>query len=145
MEGLPIGNGRIAGMICGTSPECERIALNHELLYKGIFKDREADEIPRENLDKTRALLFAGKYKEATDYCTTELSDYRNPTIKDKQVLLMDPFQPAGDLNITELSNRGNAFEKNEEYLRQLDMNSAVVSVSRICDGINIKREFFIS
>lgn len=67
MEGLPIGNGRIAGMICGTSTECERIALNHELLYKGIFKDREADEIPRENLDKTRALLFAGKYKEATD------------------------------------------------------------------------------
>lgn len=145
MEGLPIGNGRIAGMVCGTSLESERIALNHEWLYKGIFKDREADEIPRENLEKTRKLLFAGKYKEATDYCTTELSDYRNPTIKDKQVLLMDPFQPAGDLTVTELDSLGNTLSGSEEYLRRLDMNSAVVSVSRLCSGINIKREFFAS
>ena len=36
IEGLPIGNGHIAALICGLEPEKERLALNQEWLYKGM-------------------------------------------------------------------------------------------------------------
>ena len=39
-EGLPIGNGRLAAMVIG-DPDRERIALNHEWLWRGINKDRD--------------------------------------------------------------------------------------------------------
>ncbi|MCY2925494.1 MAG: glycoside hydrolase N-terminal domain-containing protein, partial [Planctomycetota bacterium] len=34
MSGLPIGTGRLAAMISGTT-EPERVALNHEWLWRG--------------------------------------------------------------------------------------------------------------
>ena len=34
MSGLPIGTGRLAAMVLGL-PEKERIALNHEWLWRG--------------------------------------------------------------------------------------------------------------
>ena len=45
-NGFPIGNGRIAGMIYGELDG--RIALNHELLYRGINTDREVEPVPPE-------------------------------------------------------------------------------------------------
>ena len=144
IEGLPIGNGHIAALICGLEPEKERLALNQEWLYKGIYKDREPDEIPRESLEKVRKLLFEHKYEEATNH-VTELADFRNPTITEKNTLLIDPYQPAGDLTITELDSLGNILKDNKEYTRQLDLSKAIASVSRISEGINIKREFFAS
>lgn len=51
----------------------------------------------------------------------------------------------AGDLTITELDSLGNILKDNKEYTRQLDLSKAIASVSRISEGINIKREFFAS
>lgn len=129
IEGLPIGNGHIAALICGLEPEKERLALNQEWLYKGIYKDREPDEIPRESLEKVRKLLFEHKYEEATNH-VTELADFRNPTITEKNTLLIDPYQPAGDLTITELDSLGNILKDNKEYTRQLDLSKALLSVT---------------
>lgn len=38
IHGLPIGNGHIAALICGSGPEKERLALNQEWLYKVYIK-----------------------------------------------------------------------------------------------------------
>ncbi|NMA96030.1 MAG: hypothetical protein GX974_08320 [Clostridiales bacterium] len=60
-EDLPIGNGRLAGMILGC-PEIERIALNHEWLWRGINRDRD-NEFKSHYLKKVRGLLLEGKYE----------------------------------------------------------------------------------
>ena len=44
MEGLPIGNGRLAAMMLG-KPEKLRIALNHEWLWRGENRFRECKDV----------------------------------------------------------------------------------------------------
>ena len=63
-NGFPIGNGRLAGMLFGRFDE--RLALNHELLYRGLFADRDVEAVPPETLAEIRALLLEGKYHEGT-------------------------------------------------------------------------------
>ena len=58
-EGLPIGNGRLGGMICGTAQR-ERIALNHEWLYKGMYRDRKIIQPPINALQTVRDLISKG-------------------------------------------------------------------------------------
>ena len=41
-DGLPIGNGRLAAMILG-DPDCGRIALNHERLWRGKYRSRDVE------------------------------------------------------------------------------------------------------
>ncbi|HEX3029901.1 MAG TPA: glycoside hydrolase N-terminal domain-containing protein, partial [Clostridia bacterium] len=63
-EGLPIGNGRLAAMVMGC-PENERIALNHEWLWRG--KNRNRDTEDRSGyLPEVRKLLLEGRYREGT-------------------------------------------------------------------------------
>lgn len=44
MEGLPMGNGRLAAMALGT-PEKYRLALNHEWMWRGENRDRDMDDV----------------------------------------------------------------------------------------------------
>ncbi len=55
-NGLPIGTGRIAGMVLGGTRR-ERIALNHEWLVTGQNRDRRNDD-RSEYLPKVRQLLM---------------------------------------------------------------------------------------
>ena len=64
IEGLPIGTGRLAAMVLG-SYKRERIALNHEWLWKGTNRNRENRKVA-ERLPEVRELLLAGKYREGT-------------------------------------------------------------------------------
>ena len=58
LEGLPIGTGRLAAMVLGTFRR-ERIALNHECLWKGVHRNRD-NEVSRGALPEVRRLLLAG-------------------------------------------------------------------------------------
>ena len=64
MEGLPLGNGRLAAMALGT-PERFRLALNHEWLWRGENRLRDFDDV-HEHLSKVRELLLAGRFAEGT-------------------------------------------------------------------------------
>ena len=56
LEGLPIGTGRLAAMVLGTHRR-ERIALNHEWLWKGTNRVRDTE--PRSHhLSEARQLLL---------------------------------------------------------------------------------------
>ena len=47
ISGLPIGTGRLAAMVLG-DPHEERLALNHEWLWRGVNRNRE----PQRSADK---------------------------------------------------------------------------------------------
>jgi alpha-L-fucosidase 2 len=128
-EALPIGNGRLAAMVFGQT-HSERIQLNEDTIWAGEKRDRNNPEGAR-NLAEVRRLLFAGNPKEAeqladrTIICTTRR---------------MPPYQPLGDLLL-----RFRGHENATDYLRELDLDSAMARVTyRVGDAL-FTREMFAS
>lgn len=114
-NGYPIGNGRLAAMICGER-DC-RLALNHERLYRGIYEDRDVETVPPEKLAEVRKLLFEDKYNEATVLANELFAGVGGVSgIKGR----VDPYQPAGDLIIED--DGGEIMD----YERKLDLEKAV-------------------
>jgi hypothetical protein len=64
MEALPIGNGRIGGMVYG-DPSIERLDLTESTAWSGAPSDKNMSPTAFENLERIRELIFAGKYVEA--------------------------------------------------------------------------------
>src|SRR3954452_9357639 len=68
VEALPIGNGRIGGMIHGTVDE-ERVELNDNTLYSGEPGLRDLPKLNvTKDFDKVTGWLSEGKYAEAVDF-----------------------------------------------------------------------------
>jgi alpha-L-fucosidase 2 len=128
-EALPIGNGRLGGMVFG-EPWLERIQLNEDTVWAGEQRDRTNPKA-LEYLPEVRRLLFAGKPREAE-----ALAD---------QMLLgspkrMPPYQPLGDL----LLHFPGHYEYTE-YLRDLDLDRGIARVTyRVGDAVFL-RELFAS
>jgi alpha-L-fucosidase 2 len=130
-EALPIGNGRLGAMIFG-GVASERIQLNEDTLYAGGPYDPNNREALKA-LPEARRLIFAGKYKEA------------NALIGEKMMahpIKQMPYEPVGDLRF-EFPKYGE-FEF-AHYRRELDLNTAIASVSYNIGGINFYREVFSS
>jgi alpha-L-fucosidase 2 len=71
VEYLPIGNGTLGAMVSGGLPE-ERLALNHEWLWRANGRDRDIE--PRsQNLPEIRDLFFQGKVREASELANERL------------------------------------------------------------------------
>ena len=60
---LPIGNGRLGGMVFGEN-EIEHIQINEDSIWGNSYHDR-VNPKAKENLPKIRELIFAGKIPEA--------------------------------------------------------------------------------
>jgi len=131
-EGLSIGNGVLAGMVLGGT-ERERVALNHEWLWRGKHRNKDI-EIKDRHLGEIRKLFFEGKVFEAGTLANEVLGGMGGVTgIKNR----VDPYQPLGDLYID--------FNHKEVtgYRRQLDLETAVVTVSYSVNNIQYIREYF--
>jgi alpha-L-fucosidase 2 len=128
-EALPLGNGRIGMMVYGDVFN-EKINLNESSLWGGGPTCTEAPENSVENLQKVRELLFQEKWTEAS-------SVLRNIQGKNSQ-----SFVPMGDLFI-DLQYKSNSEPKN--YVRQLDLNTALAKITFAIDTINFEREYFVS
>ncbi|MCP4641485.1 MAG: glycoside hydrolase family 95 protein, partial [bacterium] len=63
IEAMPIGNGRLGGMVFGGVAH-ERIQLNEDSLWSGGPQDADNPEALK-HLDEVRQLLFEGKFAEA--------------------------------------------------------------------------------
>ncbi|TAH72903.1 MAG: glycoside hydrolase family 95 protein [Anaerolineaceae bacterium] len=128
-NGLPIGTGRLAGMVLGGIEE-ERIALNHEWLNVGQNKDRK-NEDRSEYLSKVRELLMEERYEEATLLANEAWGG--NGGVSDRPTK-EDAYQPAGDFRFSldhgEISN----------YKRELNLEHARVKVTYESDGRPISR-----
>ena len=118
LDGLPIGTGRLAAMVFGGARR-ERIALNHEWLWRG--RNRKRDNPHNASaLKKVRRLLLAERWEEATALANEAFGGPGGITGTPNRV---DPYSPAGDLYIE--SNH----DTFQEYRRELDLTTAQVSV----------------
>src|SRR5580698_2238301 len=72
MEAVPIGNGRIGGMIYGGT-SVESFALTESTTWSGTPNDKNVKPTALANLGKIRELMFAGKYAEGGELCKEHL------------------------------------------------------------------------
>jgi alpha-L-fucosidase 2 len=126
-DALPVGNGRLGGMIFGGHTQ-ERIALNEDTLWSGSPRDWN-NPGAKAHLPVVRDLILKQQdYKGADLECRYMQGPYNQA------------YQPLGDLLIdfdhaTEVSN----------YRRELDLDRAVAMVSYEVSGITYRREVFAS
>lgn len=129
---LPIGNGRLGAMVYGDYP-VERLQINEESIWAGPpvpVHQPEANQAIRE----AREMLFAGKCEEAEELVLEKvLSPHTGPR----------SYQPFGDIWIHNLDAAG--LEPVSEYRRELDLDTAVASVSYVQAGVRYFREAFSS
>ncbi len=139
VEALPLGNGRVGGMVFGGVAQ-ERVALNEDSLWSGGPQDADNPEA-LEALPEIRRLLFEGKVEEAERLANKKLvckgagSGLGNGAY--------DPYgsyQALGDLRLF-FNDEGAA----EEYRRSLDLSTGVARVTYTLGKTNYEREYFIS
>ncbi|GGF89654.1 alpha/beta hydrolase [Paenibacillus albidus] len=126
-EALPVGNGRLGGMIFGGVEE-ELIQLNEDTLWSGFPRDKANYEALR-YLAPAKQLVAEGKYKEAEALIDARMLGSRT-----------ESYQPLGDLRI-----RFDLAGPVEDYRRELDLEQALAAVSYTAGGIRIVREVLAS
>lgn len=130
VEALPIGNGRIGGMVYGRVNE-ELVRLNESTVWTGAPYDPQGDGRGVEILDEIRRLVFEGKGREAEALYEKE---WMSSTWE------MSKYQPLGDLRM-DFGGEGEV----TNYRRTLDISTAITTVSYTQGGVNYKREYFVS
>src|SRR5690625_4706398 len=129
-EALPIGNGRLGGMVFGTIGQ-ERVQLNEDSVWYGGPRDRNNPDA-LENLPKIRQLLAEGRLSEAE-----ELGRLAFTGIPETQ----RHYEPLGDLFLdfnhseSEVSN----------YERILNLQEGMVQVNYSIGQTSYQREYFTS
>lgn len=147
-EALPLGSGRLGMMIFG-QPCFETIQLNEESVWSGMFRNRNNPDALK-TLPEVRRLLSEGDIRGAQKLAMEGLSGV--PTQE-------RGYQTAGNLNITHLADcaagchgefplpdaplGGEGGEAVTNYWRELDISTAVASVSFETAGIRFTREYF--
>ncbi len=72
-EALPIGNGRLGGMVFGNT-DTERIQLNEDSLWPGGYSDWGLSEGTPEDLEHVREYLRNGENKKADEFFVSKFS-----------------------------------------------------------------------
>lgn len=130
MSGLPIGNGHIGAMVLG-EPKEQRIALNHQWLWRAKKRDRENPKTA-DKLAEIRRLFFEGKIVEASNRANSELGTFPETGV--------DPYQPFGDLRL-----RFPGHENATDYRRELDLSTGIVTTTYRVNGTRFTHEVFVS
>ena len=128
-EALPVGNGRLGGMIFGRVNE-ELIQLNEDSIWSGEFRKRNNSKAYA-NLEKMRQLIRDGKTTEAENLCAEAFYG----TNENQR-----HYQPLGDLHIWQQSD-GEVLN----YKRSLDISKAVSTTAWQSGGVKYFREVFVS
>lgn len=129
VEALPLGNGSIGAMIFGKTNK-ERICMNSDTLWTGFPRDTIMKENTYENFLKARELSLQGKYDEAEDLIEAEcLGNWTQA------------YLPLCDIDI-KFETKGC---RAKNYKRTLDLSTGVHAVSYEKNGVEFKREAFVS
>lgn len=129
-EALPIGNGRLGGMIFGKARD-ERIGLNEDSVWYGGPRDRNNPDAAK-HLPDIRRLLREGRLKEAH-----ELARYALSGVPETQ----RHYMPLGDL----LLNVQHGSDSITDYRRELDLFSGIATIRYRAGDVTYKREIFAS
>jgi alpha-L-fucosidase 2 len=129
VEALAVGNGRLGAMVFGGVTQ-ERIQLNEDTLWAGGPYD-PANPDALDALPKVRELIFAGRYREAANLIGQRMM---------ARPLAQMPYQCVGDLLLEFPDANGVT-----DYRRDLNLDTAVVTVAYTIDGVRYTREVFSS
>lgn len=128
-EALPLGNGRLGAMIYG-GVESETIQVNEESMWYGAPCDRLNPDA-KEALPKIREYIFNGEIRKAENLMKYALSGTPDS---------MHPYQTLGNihLNFHDVSEYS-------DYVRELDLTSAIYKQEFKVEDTHITRNIFIS
>jgi alpha-L-fucosidase 2 len=129
VEALPIGNGRLGGMVFGRIDK-ERIQLNEDTFWSCQPYD-PANPEALEALPQVRALIFAGQYRAAENLINRKMLGTPSGQAN---------YQPVGDL-VLEFPMEGSV----SNYRRDLNIDTAIASVSYTVHGVTVTREILSS
>ncbi|MDI9641078.1 glycoside hydrolase family 95 protein [Kamptonema cortianum] len=128
-KALPIGNGRLGGMVFG-DPYHERIQLNEDTIWAGPPVPAQPDG-SAEAIRLARSLWFEKKYSEAEQAVRAALGQRIAPR----------SYQPLGDLWL-----RMPGYEKGSRsavYIRELDLSTGIVRTQfRHAGGVVVRSVF---
>ncbi|MEZ5069546.1 MAG: glycoside hydrolase family 95 protein [Bacteroidales bacterium] len=126
-EALPVGNGRLGAMVYG-HPEKEVIQPNESTVYAGQ-PHRNDNPQAREALPEVRRLLFEGRSEEAQERVDR---------------FFISPVPRACHQILGNLRLDFPGHERAEDYVRDLDLDRALVNV-RYAGGVGFHRQVFAS
>ncbi|MGN0614446.1 MAG: glycosyl hydrolase family 95 catalytic domain-containing protein [Porcipelethomonas sp.] len=126
---LPVGNGRIGGMIYG-KPYNEIISINEDSVWSGGKRSRINPD-SAEGLEEIRKLIDEGKLKEAEQIAYRKV---QGVTPESRH------YMPLANLHI-DMEASGVA----KEYKRGLDLENASAFVEFVSGGVKYRREIFVS
>lgn len=118
-EALPVGNGRIGGLVFGNLKK-ERIALNEDSLWSGYPKDLNKKDAHK-YLDDVRNAIFNKDYQKAKDILNKDMHGHWS-----------EAYLPFGDLII----EYANAPKKNYERRLNLETGVATVKANGFCQSV---------
>jgi alpha-L-fucosidase 2 len=128
-EALALGNGRLGAMVFGGTLN-ERVQFNEDTLWTGGPHEYQ-HEGAAEHLATVRKLLFEGKQREAEKLAMEEMMSVP---------LRQEQYQPFGDLRLN-FPGQDNV----TDYRRELDIDSALATVTYRSGETTFRREFFCS
>lgn len=128
-EALPVGNGRLGAMIYGGIKE-ETIQFNEETLWTGQPHDYAHDSA-YEVLDELRKLLWNGKQNEAHRLASERFMS---------QPVGQFSYQPCGNISLV-FPDHIDA----TDYVRKLDLESALSTINYKVNNVRYRREIFAS
>lgn len=126
-EALPVGNGRIGGMVYG-GDRSEVIALNEDTLWSGFPRDTQNYDAIR-HLRHARELIFSGKYRAAESLINSKMLGHRS-----------ESYQPLGDLKVEH-----HGMVASTEYYRGLDLETGIAESRYSRGAASYTREVFAS
>ena len=131
-EALPIGNGRLGGMVYG-GPATERIDLSESTAWSGAPSTTDVSPTARRELPGIRELLFAGRHAEAQQLAGANLLGRKESfgTNLPLPPVRLD-FDTAGAGVVA-------------GYRRALSLDTGTVSVGYEHDGVRYAREVLCS
>lgn len=127
----PLGNGRLGAMFFG-SPGSDRLILNEDSIWARQTGDRN-HPAARENLAEMRRLLVTGKPIEAMLLAEAAMMGAPNR---------LQPYQTLGELILHDPSAKPDAARN---YVRSLDLDTAVAQSRYEAQGVTHHREAFVS
>jgi alpha-L-fucosidase 2 len=128
-EALPVGNGRIGGMVYG-NPKHETIHLNEDSVWSGGKRDRN-NPSSLEHLEEIRNLLFNEKIEEAEALAFKYMQGVPQNSRH---------YMPLGDLYIT-----NDNVKKYSNYKRSLDLANAMAVTEYTANEVNYLMTVFVS
>jgi len=131
-EALPIGNGRLGGMVFGGTLK-ERIQLNEESLWDG-YQRNAVNPKAGKALPEIQRLLFAGQNDAAEALAASSMTGVPKG---------IRPYQSLGDLLIDFKNTNGDTVYSN--YKRWLSLDSAIATTQFTYQGVTYKREVFVA